>query len=81
MNPETTLTGDNQKESVIIEAPLVQSSSRPPMNPGSDVILGRDESGDQQAMVGTYSIPPGAETPSFRFSRYLSPTVLKWAFA
>ena len=46
------------------------------MNPVSDVIIGRDETGAQQAMVGTYSIPPGAETSSFRFSQNLSPTAL-----
>ena len=61
VSPETIITGDKQGESVEIETPLVQSTSRPQMNPVSDVIIGRDESGAQEAMVGIYSISPGAE--------------------
>ena len=76
VNPETITTSDRQKKSVTVETPLARNTMCPQMDPNSGAIIGGDETVAQQAIIGAYSIPHGAETPTFQFSRYLPPITL-----
>ena len=76
VNPESITTSDRQKESVTVETPLAQNTLCPRMDPNSGAIIGGDETVAPQAIVGAYSIPHEAETPTFQFRRYHPPTTL-----